>query len=210
MRTRTSSRKLPRAATGRRAEPLLRVRPTALGARLRRALSELPQLQGAPIRVSFRRSLWARAGKLRGGPPGEPVHAAGFLRSRRIVLEEELLGNPCELRRILVHELFHFVWTRLGNPMRQSWQALIEREWSRGARGELGYSSFWRKQKLRVRGRGPRPRLWREYLCESFCDTAAWFFSGGRSHEEYTLSSSWRRRRGRWFEELMAPGALPV
>ncbi len=210
MKTRNSSRKLPRAATGRHADSLLRVGQGAAGLRLERTLSKLPSLKGAPIRLVFGGSLWAHRGRLRAGPPGQPVHAAGFIRARRIVMDGELLGNPRELYRILVHELFHFVWVRLGNPVRRSWQALIEKEWARGARGELGYSSLWRKQQLRAEGTAARPRLWREYLCESFCDTAAWRLSGRRDHEEYTLSRCWRQRRHRWFQELLARGALPI
>ena len=40
---------------------------------------------------------------------------------------------------------------------------------------------------------------WRDYLCESFCDTAAWIYSGVRRHPEYTLAARHRDRRAEWF-----------
>ena len=40
---------------------------------------------------------------------------------------------------------------------------------------------------------------WRDYLCESFCDTAAWIYSGVRRHPEYTLAARHRNRRAEWF-----------
>lgn len=211
MRTRTSSRRLPREReTGRAARRgLLRVRPAGCAAALVRILERLPVLQGAPIHLGFRPALWAHRGRLRCGPPGTAVHAASFLRRRRILLESRLLGNWSRLARILVHELFHFVWVRLGNPARRSWERVIGCEWRRGARGELGYSSYWRKQALRARPAETGSRRWRDYLCESFCDTAAWLF-GGRGSEERTLGARWRRLRSRWFRELTARGTLPV
>ncbi len=56
--------------------------------------------------------------------------------------------QPRELARILVHELFHFAWVRLGNPARRSYEALVREEWKRRARGELGWSAESRKRAL--------------------------------------------------------------
>jgi hypothetical protein len=135
---------------------------------------------------------------------GEEVHAATFLRRRHIVLDEELRRDSRELSRITVHELFHFAWLRLGNPRRLSWECLLAAERRRGARGELGWSAEWRKDELRpidVRGRS---RRWREYCCESFCDTAAWLYAGLKTHPEFTLDAAGRRRRSGWFASMSA------
>ena len=127
------------------------------------------------------------------------MHAGAFLRERRIAFDAELAADPREFARIFVHELFHFVWPRLGNPRRRSYEALLCQELLDRARGELGWSAEWRKRALQPRDPGCRTRRWREYVCESFCDTAAWVFSGVQSHPEYTLARRFRRRRRQWF-----------
>jgi len=135
------------------------------------------------------------------------MHAASFLPHRYIVLDRELLAKRRELGRVLYHEVFHFVWTRLGNPLRLSYERLLRREWQEGARGELGWPAEERKLALRrqeVRRRAPR---WRQYVCESFCDSAAWFCLGERlGHREWTLKPRFRRRRRQW---LLAADLLP-
>jgi hypothetical protein len=55
-----------------------------------------------------------------------------------------------------------------------------------------------------------RTRRWREYCCESFCDTAAWMYSGVRSHPEFTLAPRFRARRRLWFENAIGNRELPV
>ena len=140
-----------------------------------------------------------------GEGPGAEVHAGTFLRKREIVLDAALLSNPSELARILTHELYHFVWLRLGNPARRSYEDLVAAELRRGLRGELGWSSEWRKGALKQRDRRERTRRWREYLCESFCDTAAWLFGPAGRHPEFTLAKASRAERREWFlsrEEL--------
>jgi hypothetical protein len=107
--------------------------------------------------------------------------------------------NPQECARIFIHELFHFVWVRLSNARRWSYEALLREEWLAGARGELGWSAEWRKRALGTGDPEARTRRWREYVCESFCDSAAWLLSGVRSHPEYTLASRFSRRRRQWF-----------
>jgi len=77
------------------------------------------------------------------------------------------------------------------------------------ARGELGWSAEWRKNKLArsdIRGRTPG---WRRYVCESFCDTSAWLCAGLRLHDEFTLAAGPRRIRRRWFTEHLL-GRAPV
>lgn len=138
--------------------------------------------------------------------PENHLHAASFIPQRYLVLGRGLFRRRVELGRILYHELCHFLWPRLGNPVRQGYQALLRREFRARTRGELGYSAEWRKEKLQAegdpRGRGTQPsRLWREYVCESFCDTAAYVLLGSERrarHSEYTLSRAARERRCRW------------
>ena len=154
-------------------------------------LAGLGVVDGRPILVTFRPRLTMLAGKLRSGEErGTAVHAGSDLRRREIVLDSDLLDEPSELRRIFAHEVYHFVWRRLGNPRRTAWEAVLAAELSAGARGELGWSAELAKSKL-----AGRAKIWRHYICESFCDTAAWMFSGCDQHDEYTLASMFRERR---------------
>ncbi|HEY7388219.1 MAG TPA: hypothetical protein VH640_06905 [Bryobacteraceae bacterium] len=152
----------------------------------KKLLGRLPPLAGPPIRLFG-------ADGLRHG--SREAHAGSFLRERSI-------GFNCPARefpRICVHELFHFAWLRLGNPRRRSYEEILRKEHAEGARGELGWSAEWRKEKLTARDIGARSRLWLEYCCESFCDTAAWMYAGVREHEEFTLAGRYRLRRRAWF-----------
>lgn len=152
----------------------------------------LPRIDGRPVRLEIRRELADHRG---------PVHAGAFIRERRIAFDAELAADPQEFARIFVHEVFHFVWLRLGNPRRWAYEALLGEELRGRARGELGWSAEWRKRALAARDRKRRTRRWREYVCESFCDTAAWMFSGVPAHGEYTLALRFCKRRRQWFEE---------
>jgi len=144
-----------------------------------------------------------------GGSRGQEVHAASFLRTGRVVLDEALLKNPPELIRIFTHELFHFAWVRLGNPARRQWEELLKAELQARARGELGWSAESRKLRLRPADAPRRTPLWRQYISESFCDTAAWIFSPG-VHEEFTLAVRHRNKRRAWFLELIRSGRLAI
>lgn len=166
----------------------------ALNPVVRSVLRRLPQARGAPIRLEWKPGLHDRHGA---------VHAGSFLRERRIAFH----CNRAEFGRILVHELFHFVWLRLGNPARHSWERLIRAEKSRG---ELGWSAQWRKDLLKRTDISGRSRAWRLYCCESFCDTAAWLYSGRRRHPEFTLAGKDRRVRRRWFEETIATRGMSL
>jgi hypothetical protein len=159
----------------------------------------LPDLAGSPIAISVKPELTVSGGELLSGSPkrGTPVHAAGFVRARGIVLDEALALDPALFRLILVHELFHFVWPRLNNRARRAFELLLELERQSGARGELGESSALKKRYL---ASSPNRRIWRDYVCESFCDTAAWLYSGVAVHSEFTLRNRWRNRRRVWFE----------
>jgi len=158
-----------------------------------------------PALTADRRRLYSNRSK------GQPVHAGSYIRKREIVLDRELERDPRELARILVHELFHFAWVRLGNPTRRSYEALVREEWKRRARGELGWSAESRKRMLLDRSlRIAGSPAWRDYLCESFCDTAAWIYSGVRRHPEYTLAARHRNRRAEWFRSAFARGTIPI
>jgi hypothetical protein len=151
----------------------------------------LPALSGAPIHVFMRPSLG-------------PHLAAANIRQRFILLDRWLLTSHGEFERILVHELFHFVWVRLSNESRRDWQRLLEREFRRRVRGELGWSAEWRKLKLTARDVRQRTPAWRRYSCESFCDSAARVYSGLRRHEEFTLPSAEVRKRTAWMHQIFA------
>jgi hypothetical protein len=97
----------------------------------------------------------------------------------------------------------------MDNASRRAFEELLAREWRSGARGELGWSAELRKGRLTVLDVRSRSRRWREYCCESFCDTAAWLYSGVRSHEEFTLERSFRPARRSYFRQLsVESGAL--
>jgi hypothetical protein len=164
------------------------------------ALARLPPLDGGPVRISLRSGLYSYRGRLLSGKArGSAVHAGTFLRKRHIVLDARLMEQPAELERILLHEVFHFVWMKLGNATRFSYEGLVAAEMRSKARGEMGWSAEWRKRALSFRDRRNRTRRWREYLCESFCDSAAWLFSGRSRHSELTLDAGLRQKRQQWF-----------
>jgi hypothetical protein len=160
-------------------------------------LSLLPPLSGEPIRLARAHNLRDRHG---------PVHGGAFLRERRILFD----CTRAEFPRIFVHELFHFVWLRLGNPVRISFGRLVADEIERGAPGELGWAAESRKRKLTSSDWQVRTRRWREYCCESFCDTAAWLYSGAVNHQEFTLATSWRDRRLKWFDRMLGGRELSI
>jgi hypothetical protein len=165
--------------------------------RARGVLLRLPRVAGDAIRLHAVNGLRDRRGS---------VHAAAFLRERRIAFD----CSTAEFPRIFVHELFHFVWARAGNPLRWKYERLLREEWRAGTRGELGWSAEWRKRALREPDVRRRGRPWREYCCESFCDTAAWLYSGTERHPEFTLGAKWRRRREAWFLSEVGGRPLPV
>jgi hypothetical protein len=104
----------------------------------------------------------------------------------------------------------HFIWLRLGNAARFRYEDLVRAEIAAGACGELGWSAEWRKEALCLADGANRTRRWREYCCESFCDTAAWIYSGVERHEEFTLGARWRRGRRAWFAEVLERRTLSI
>jgi hypothetical protein len=163
-------------------------------------------LEGRPIRLRFRPALVAWRGKLYSRrAAGEAIHAGTDIPRRIVTLDSELTKQPSELARILIHEVFHFAWVRLGNPQRASYATLLSDEFHRGARGELGWSAEYRKLDLvrecgREDGVAAHPK-WREYVCESFCDTAAWRYSNIAEHDEFSLRPRYCKGREKWFAE---------
>jgi hypothetical protein len=141
------------------------------------------------IRVRYRAHLVDTA--------GNPAHASTFIRQRLIVLDKDLRRDPRERARILTHERFHFAWVRLGNPRRFLWEAHLKGEIEQRAGGEAGWSAEWRKRELTPSDVEKRTRRWREYCCESFCDTAAWLITGNEL--ELTLARRYREGRKAWF-----------
>jgi hypothetical protein len=139
---------------------------------------------------------------------GNPAHAATFIRKRLIVLDQELRRKASEHARILAHEIFHFAWVRLGNSARLEWEAALRGEFARGVRGEAGWSAEWRKFQLRRRDVRQRTRAWREYCCESFCDTAAAWLTG--SLTEMTLPRRVLRARFAWLAASLPAEGLPI
>ena len=153
----------------------------------------LPQLAGRPIRVEVRRSLGSHL-------------AATSIPRRLILLDAAVFARHGDFERILLHELFHFVWVRLSNQQRRAWEEVLGNELRARAKGELGWSAEWRKDALtRTDARRRTPR-WRRYACESFCDTAAWLFAGLRKHDEFTLAGPLRRLRRQWFLRALEGG----
>jgi len=161
--------------------------------RARAVLRRLPALTGEPIRILRRPGL--REGS-------RAVHAGSFLRDRRIEFN-------CSAREF-GREVFHFVWLRLGNGRRLSYENLLQLECAARAHGELGWSAEWRKRALRSADWETRSRRWRQYCCESFCDSAAWLYSGVKRHEEFTLAGRFRRRRRDWLEAASARGPFSL
>ena len=154
----------------------------------------MPPVSGAAIRLVWLPGLRDARG---------PVHAGAFLRERRIAFD----CTRAEFRRILAHETAHFVWVRLGNARRRSWEDVLREE---SGAGELGWSAEWRKAALDGRDRDTRTRRWREYCCEAFCDTAAWLWSGVAQHGEFTLARRWRETRRRWFASNVEDRTLSI
>jgi hypothetical protein len=146
--------------------------------------------EGKPVGIQYSAGLRDTA--------GNPAHAATSIPARLIILDAELKKKPRGHNRILLHECFHFVWVRLGNPVRWSWEKHLVEEKETGARGEAGWSAEWRKKNLSASDVRGRTIAWREYCCESFCDTAAWIVGGMVA--ENTLGVARRRSRIAWFE----------
>ncbi|MEO8100638.1 MAG: hypothetical protein ABI811_23270 [Acidobacteriota bacterium] len=157
----------------------------------------LPKLDGRPIRVVIRKSLG-------------PHLAATSIPGRVVNLDRDVLIDHGDFERILVHELFHFVWVRLSNQTRWDWERLLANEIRRRVKGELGWSAEWRKDKLTAIDIRQRKPKWRHYACESLCDTAAWAYSGLSAHGEFTLDAAARRKRKAWLVKNVGTGPVPV
>jgi hypothetical protein len=169
----------------------------SIRARTREVIAGLPRLQGTVIRIGFQARVRDRR------RPADQIHAGSLIRERRIIFDRELLADPEEYGRVLVHEIFHFAWVRAGNESRSSYERVVAGEMARKVPGELGWSAEWRKGALKPGDRTRRSRFWREYVCESFCDTAAWLYAGADAHPEFLLPPGARRARRNWFEAIV-------
>ena len=169
----------------------------SLAPQVSRVLRRLPPLSGASIRIGRMSGLRSNFG---------PAHAGTLLRERRILFD----CAPTEFPRIFVHEVFHFVWLRTGNTARIGFERILAGEMDGGVRGELGWSAELRKNKLTAADRRNRTRRWRDYCCESFCDTAAWLYSGVERHDEFTLVKRCRKIRREWFNDIYGGRQLPI
>jgi hypothetical protein len=191
----------------RQAKLQLNLKPsTDLAGFLQHSLAGLPEFTGSPIHIRFASQLTAHRGKLlcNQAERGAAVYAASFIRKREVVLDSELAKRPRALRLILTHELFHFVWIRLGNKGRSEFSELLADEYMRRARGELGESAALKKSVLKARDCLRNSRCWRDYVCESFCDTAASRHSDIKQKGVFTLAPRWRKRREIWFNVTFA------
>ena len=140
----------------------------------------------------------ARRTRLLGGQADRSTQAVSYVRQRVLVLQRRLFRQPWLGQRMFYHELCHFLWPRLGTPARHRFAAHLAREVRQGVRGELGYSAQYCKDRLPHR-RAPRSSpAWPEYVCESFCDTGAYYLSlaAGVGHRlrsvEFTLAPRYR------------------
>jgi hypothetical protein len=96
---------------------------------------------------------------------------------------------------------------RLGNPLRRQDDELVRAE---TCAGELGWSSEWRKRELTRADRRDRTLRWREYCCESFCDTASWIHGGMGNHPEFTLCRKSSALRATWFRNALGNRRLSI
>jgi hypothetical protein len=129
---------------------------------------------------------------------GNSVYAGCLLRKRKITLDDSLLRTPGVWERIFAHEVAHFIWSRMHPELRQSYEQMIREELRKGAPGELGWSSESIKLRLIRADLLKCSSRWRNYLCESFCDTTGWMFSRARRYAELTLPAAFRERRRDW------------
>jgi hypothetical protein len=143
--------------------------------------------------IRFASHLRAHRGKLEFGPgPGDEVFAASFLTRREIVFDESLLHHAPEFLNIFAHEIYHFVWRKLANEDRISWDALLQME-KRPL--HCGLSSRVAFERHRER---PSSKKWKHYLCEAFCDSAAALTTPQAKlppKRRAWLEALWKRRR---------------
>ena len=184
------------------------LRPLPQSRRFLAALKRLPILDGGPIALQFLPGLTSSRGKLLSSAGhGKEVHAASFLRTRRITLESALLKAEAELTRILLHELFHFIWLRLGNRKRRQWEALLLAEFRRKARGDAGWSAEHVKLLIEQPGQS---KLWRLYVCESFCDSGAVYAGRLTAHPEFTLAATFWAKRTEWLGIILGAERISI
>lgn len=177
--------------------------------------ARLPRLEVVPaeaiVRISGRILLEASRDGRRGlRVAGDcSTQAVSYVRERVLVLHRRLLRQRWLGQRLFYHELCHFLWPRLAAGARRRYLKHLRRELAQAVRGELGYSAQDRKRRRLRRVRSGS--AWREYACESFCDTGAYALAraaglGARLRSvEFTLAprhrpgrlAAWQRALGR-------------
>lgn len=181
---------------------LFRISDSKAARMLEPVIHRLPEMEGGRLAIDLRPELSAWRGKLLSRDArGKAIHGASDIRKRRIILDSQLLSERRELQRIFVHEVYHFAWVRIGNQARWYFEKLLQQQFA--ASGELGWSAEMAKLALQPADRRQRTRRWRDYVCESFCDTAAFYYSSGSRHPEWTLARRHREERRRWFQEYI-------
>ena len=209
----------------RREQQLLAAWIAALDPRVRVRLPRLEVLPASSIlRYGTKILLDAEAAHRGTLPPqlrngDRSTQAVSYVREKVIVLRQRLFRQRWLGQRLFYHELCHFLWPRLGVRARKRFVRHLECERARGLRGELGYSAQYRKARLlRNTGAGAKHlfrtifqgQAWREYACESFCDTGAYALARAAGSRpalrsvEFTLGA--RRRPARlaaWWRTLV-------
>jgi hypothetical protein len=87
---------------------------------------------------------------------------------------------------------------------------VINAEILHGANGELGWSAESMKLSVTDQDRTSRSRRWKDYICESFCDTAGWYFGTARRYSEMTLGPRERTLRRDWIREHLLDRPLTI
>lgn len=197
----------------RRQQRLLAAWIAALDPRIRVRLPRLEVLPASSILRYGRKILLDAEAAHRGTLPPQlrngdrSTQAVSYVRERVIVLRQRLFRQRWLGQRLFYHELCHFLWPRLGVRARKRFVQHLRR--ARGLRGELGYSAQYRKSRLPRPGQ-PGQAAWREYACESFCDTGAYALARAAGSRpalcgvEFTLGA--RRRPARlaaWWRTLV-------
>ena len=155
-------------------------------------------LTGAPVRVDLVRGLRDRRGPVHAGsfPPRTPHRAR--LHARRVSADLRPRGGALHL----------------AAPGQPGALALRRRGARRNRRaapaGNWGGARSGGRTRCARTTSAARTRRWREYCCESFCDTAAWLYSGLERHEEFTLARTLAQRGAAWFAESLDNRTLSI
>ena len=136
-------------------------------------------LTGRPIEIRYQANLLDTA--------GNAAHAATFIRDRLIVLDEDLQKDSRGARCA-----FCSMNCCTSSGCGRETGAASHGKTSCAKNGKRAFAAnadgrpSGARMQLRAVDVRVRTRAWREYCCESFCDTGAWFCGGGE--KEVTLA----------------------